>query len=78
MVRPWQRLPREAVGATSLEALGARLNGALGSLSCWVAAQSVAGVLKLGGLQSLFSQEVFDSVISVSLAALFLYYHLKE
>ena len=67
------------MGATSLEALGARLNRALGSLSCWVAAQSMAGVLKLGGLQSPFSQEAFDdSMISVSLAALFLYYHLKE
>ena len=31
------QLPREAVGAPSLEELKARLDGALGSLSCWVA-----------------------------------------
>ena len=30
------RLPREAVGAPSLRVLKARLDGALGSLSCWV------------------------------------------
>jgi len=32
------QLPREAVGAPSLEVLKARLDGALGSLSWWVAA----------------------------------------
>ena len=37
-MRPWHRLPREAVGTPSLEALRGRLDGALGSLSCWVAA----------------------------------------
>ena len=31
VVRQWHRLPREAVGAPSLEALKARLNVALGS-----------------------------------------------
>ena len=31
------QLPRETVGAPSLEALKPRLDGALGSLSCWVA-----------------------------------------
>ena len=31
------QLPREAVGAPPLKALKARLDGALGSLSCWVA-----------------------------------------
>ena len=30
------RQPREAVGAPSLRVLKARLDGALGSLSCWV------------------------------------------
>jgi len=34
-VRHWHRLPREAVGAPSLEMLKARLDGALGSLVCW-------------------------------------------
>jgi len=32
------QLPTEAVGAPSVEVLRARLDGALGSLSCWVAA----------------------------------------
>ena len=35
MVRPWQRLPKAAVDAPSLEGLKARLDGALGSLSWW-------------------------------------------
>ena len=35
-VRRWHRLHREAVGAPFLEALKARLDGALGSLSWWV------------------------------------------
>ena len=33
VVRHWQRLPGEAVGAPSLEVLKATLDGALGSLS---------------------------------------------
>ena len=37
MVRPWHRLPRKAVDAPSLEALKARLDGALGKLMYWVA-----------------------------------------
>ena len=32
VVRPWNRLPREAVDAPSLEVLKARLDGALGNL----------------------------------------------
>ena len=36
-VRCWHRLPREAVGASSLEVFKARLDGTLGSLSRWVA-----------------------------------------
>jgi len=32
VVRCWHRLPREAVGAPSLEVFKARLDGALGSL----------------------------------------------
>ncbi|KFQ96081.1 hypothetical protein Y956_04056, partial [Nipponia nippon] len=32
VVRHWDRLPREAVDAPSLEVLRARLDGALGSL----------------------------------------------
>ena len=35
VVRPWPRLPREAVGAPSLAVLKARLDGALSSLGWW-------------------------------------------
>ena len=37
------QLPREAVGAPSPEALKAGLDGALGSLSCWVALPTAGG-----------------------------------
>ena len=36
-VRQWHRLPEEAVGAPSLNVFKAGLDGALGSLSWWVA-----------------------------------------
>jgi len=42
-MRPWPRLPREAMGAQSLEVLKARLDGALSSLSWWAAALPAAG-----------------------------------
>jgi len=35
VVRLWHRLPRGAVGVSSLEVPKARLDGALGSLSWW-------------------------------------------
>ena len=35
VVRHWNRLPREAVDAPSLQASKARLDVALGSLGCW-------------------------------------------
>jgi len=35
VVRPWHRLPREAVAAPSLEVLKARLDGALNNLDWW-------------------------------------------
>ena len=38
------QLPGEAVGAPSLEALKAQLDGALGSLSWWVATSLLQGV----------------------------------
>jgi len=43
MVRHWYMLPRETVGAPSLEVLLARLDGALGSLSWWGAALQGVG-----------------------------------
>jgi len=45
----WNRLPKEAVDASSLEAFKARLDVALGSLVCWLAALNLAGGLKLDG-----------------------------
>jgi len=36
-------MSREAVGVPSLDALKAKLDGALGSLNCWVATLPVAG-----------------------------------
>jgi len=42
-MRPWHRLPREAVDALSLETFIARLYGALGSLSWWVVPLPMAG-----------------------------------
>jgi len=38
VVRHWHRLPSGTMGASSPEVLEARLDGALGSLSWWVAA----------------------------------------
>jgi len=35
VVRPWHRLPREAVDAPSLAVLKARLDGALSTLVWW-------------------------------------------
>jgi len=39
----WNRLPKEAVDAPSLEAFKARLDVALGSLVCWLATLHIAG-----------------------------------
>ena len=50
MTRQWHRLPRGGVDVPSLETSKARLDGALGSLSWWVAALPMAGGLDLVGL----------------------------
>jgi len=47
VVRHWNRLPKEAVDAPSLEAFKARLDVALGSLVWWLATLHIAGGLKL-------------------------------
>jgi len=39
----WNRLPKEAVDAPSLQAFKARLDVALGSLVCWLATLHIAG-----------------------------------
>ena len=39
----WNRLPKEAVDAPSLQAFKARLDVALGSLGCWLVTLHIAG-----------------------------------
>jgi len=46
VVRPWPRLPRQAVAAPSLAVLKARLDGALNTLGWWKMSLLVAGGLK--------------------------------
>jgi len=50
VVRPWHRLPREAVAAPSLALFKARLDGALSSLVWWKVSLPVAGGLGLDDL----------------------------
>ena len=47
VVAHWNRLPKEAVDAPSLETFKARLDVALGSLVWWLATLHIAGGLKL-------------------------------
>ena len=47
VVTCWNRLPKEAVDAPSLEAFMARLDVALGHLVWWLVSLHVAGGLKL-------------------------------
>ena len=47
VVTHWNRLPKKAVGAPSLEAFKARLDVALGSLVWWLVTLHIAGALKL-------------------------------
>jgi len=50
VVRPWHRLPREAVAAPSLEVFKARLNGTLSNLVWWKVSLPTAAGLKLDDL----------------------------
>jgi len=43
VVRPWPRLPREAVAALSLAVFKARLDGALSNLVWWQVSLPTAG-----------------------------------
>jgi len=49
-VRPWPRLPREAVAACSLALFKARLDGALSTLVWWKESLPMAGGLEWGDL----------------------------
>jgi len=46
----WNRLPREAVDAPSLEAFKDRLDGILGSLIWWLATLPMTGGMELDDL----------------------------
>jgi len=50
VVRPWPRLPREAVAAPSLAVLKARLEGAVSTLGWWKMSLLMAGGLEPGDL----------------------------
>ena len=68
VVRHWNRLPKEAVDAPSLEAFKARLDVALGSLVWWLVTLHIAGGLKLDDHCGPFQPRSFyDSVILHSL-----------
>ena len=65
MVTHWNRLPKEAVDAPSLDAFKARLDVALGSLVWWLATLNVAGGLKLDHHCGPFKTRLFhDSMIA--------------
>ena len=60
----WNRLPKEAVDAPSLEAFKARLDVALGSLGWWLVTLNTAGGLKLDDHCGTFQPRPFyDSMI---------------
>ena len=62
MVKHWHRLPREVMGA-QWEALKARLDGALGSLSWGVAILPTAGVGTRWASSPFPSKPFYDSMI---------------
>jgi len=71
VVTHWNRLPKEAVDAPSLEAFKARLDVPLGSLVWWLATLHVAGGLKLGDHCGPFQPRPFyDSMICKPLAVM--------
>ena len=64
VVRHWNRLPKEAVDAPSLQAFKARLDVALGSLVCWLVTLHTAEGLELKEHCGPFQPRPFcDSVI---------------
>jgi len=64
VVRPWPRLPREAVAVPSLAVLRARLDGALSTLVWWKMSLLMGGRLEPDDLQGPFQPKPFcDSMI---------------
>ena len=72
----WNRLPKEAVDAPSLEAFKARLDVALGSLAWWLVTLHIAGGLKLDDHCGPFQPRPFyDAMILRPTMILLLLYH---
>jgi len=66
VVTHWNRLPKEAVDAPSLEAFKARLDVALGSLVWWLVALHIAGGLKTDEHRGPFQPRAFhDSMMMI-------------
>ena len=66
VLRSWCGLPREVVYAPSLEVLKVRSDGALSSLTWWVATLPMAGGLELDYHEDPFqSKQFYDSVILI-------------
>ena len=63
VVTHWNRLPKEAAGAPSLEAFKARLDVALGSLGWLLVTLHVAGGLKLDHCGPFQPRPFYDSMI---------------
>jgi len=61
-VTHWNRLPKEAVDAPSLEAFKARLDVALGSLVWWLVTLHIAGGLKLSNHGPFQLRPFYDSM----------------
>jgi len=62
VVKQWNRLPKEAVDAPSLEAFKARLDVALGSMVCWLATLHIAGGLELDDHCDPFQPRPFSDI----------------
>jgi len=58
-MRPWPRLPREAVAAPSLAVLKARLDGAWSTLGWWKMSLLMAGGMELNNLYGPFQPKPF-------------------
>ena len=62
VVKQWNRLPKEAVDAPSLEAFKARLDVALGNLVWWLATLHIAGGLELDDHCGPFQPRPFSDI----------------
>ena len=70
VVTRWNRLPKKAVDAPSLEAFKARLDVALGSMVWWLATLHIAEGLKLDDHYGPFQPRLFYNSMMLSLLSL--------